>query len=156
MPKIRNAIASHPIGLDSLSPVYTGPGLNFFWPQTRRQKIGVPQATLFAATAREKSADAAAGAMRQRRPRTQATKTHPHTARTGMKRVGETLRKNLLKGSAPSRENAYRLLELLAALVSQLTQLCRLTATRILSPMRNWTMNRRDMNPNAPFFPSES
>lgn len=112
IPKSKKAIASQPIGRDNLSPVYTGPGLNFFWPHTRRQKIGVPQATLFPATAREKRAAAAAGAMRQRRPKTRATRTQPQTARTGIKRRGETLRKNLLNGRAPSREKACGMLEL--------------------------------------------
>ena len=71
-------------------PVYTGPGLNFLEPQTRRQKIGVPQATLFAATAREKRAAAAAGAIRHRRPRMRATKTQPILLSVGaLRRVKE-------------------------------------------------------------------
>lgn len=37
-----------------------------------------------------------------------ATKTQPHTARTGMNRRALTLRKNLLKGRAPSREKAFK------------------------------------------------
>ena len=92
MPKVRKSNAVHPVtnlaytmlgpGSDLPMallnrPVYTGPGTNFLSPQRSRQRIGVPHATLLAATAREKSAAAAAGAMRQRRPRTRATKTQP-------------------------------------------------------------------------------
>lgn len=115
-------MANHPIGRENLSPVYTGPGLNFFWPQTSRHKMGVPHATLFAATASENSAEAAAGAMRQSSPSTHATSTQPHTARTGISKRGETRRKKVLKGRAPSREKA---------------QLWRLTATRMERPIRN-------------------
>jgi hypothetical protein len=61
---------------------------------------------LFAATVSEKSAEAAAGAMRQRRPRTLASRTQPQTARTGISRRGEIWRKKVLKGRVASRENA--------------------------------------------------
>jgi hypothetical protein len=106
MPKARKTMAVQPMTLLN-RPVYTGPGTNFSPPQTRRQKIGVPHATLFAATAREKSAAAAAGAMRQRRPRMRAMKTQPQTARTGIRRRACTWLKKPEKGRAPSRENAY-------------------------------------------------
>jgi hypothetical protein len=90
MPKPKKAMASQPMGRESLSPVYTGPGLNLAWPQTRRQRMGVPHATLLPATAREKRAAAAAGAMRQRRPSTQAARAHPQTVRTGIISFGDT------------------------------------------------------------------
>lgn len=47
--------------------------------------MGKPQARLLPATASEKSADAAAVAIRQRRPRMMAAKTAPQTVRSGMK-----------------------------------------------------------------------
>ena len=61
MPKTRKVTAAHASGIENL-PVWNGPGVNFFWPQTTRAKIGTPQARLFPATAREKRADAAAKA----------------------------------------------------------------------------------------------
>lgn len=59
MPKIRKMTAAQAIGIENL-PVWNGPGVNFFCPQTARAKMGMPQARLFPATAREKSAEAAA------------------------------------------------------------------------------------------------
>ena len=50
-------------------------------------------------------------------------------------------RKKEENGSAPSREKAH---------------IWREAATKIDSPMRYWTMNRKDMNPKAPCFPSAS
>jgi N-acetylneuraminic acid mutarotase len=105
MPKIKKTMAVQPMTLLN-RPVYTGPGTNFFPPQTKRQNIGVPHATLFAATARENSAAAAAGAMRQSRPRIRATKTQPQTARMGIRRRECTWLKKPEKGRAPSREKA--------------------------------------------------
>lgn len=106
VPKIKNRTASQAIGVDSL-PVYIGPGLNFFWPQTTRQKMGVPQARLFPATASENSADAAAGAIRHNKPRTAANTAHPTVVRTGIyPNVFDMGRKKLENGKAPSREKA--------------------------------------------------
>lgn len=70
--------------------------------------MGVPQARLLPATAREKRADAAAGAIKQRRPRMAARKTQPQTQRRGMYPIRiEILRKKLENGSAPSLEKAH-------------------------------------------------
>lgn len=106
IPKIKKMMAVHAIGTLSL-PVKNGPGLNFFWPHTTRQKMGIPHAKLLPATASEKSAVAAAGAIRHKRPSMAANKTHPQTVRRGMypKRL-EIGRKKLENGSAPSLENA--------------------------------------------------
>jgi len=85
--------------------------------------MGRPQARLLPATTREKSAAAAAGAMRQRRPRTAASKTQPQIVRKGMYPIlFEIGLKKLENGRAPSRENA---------------QVCLDAATRIERPMAN-------------------
>jgi hypothetical protein len=77
-----------------------------------RQNIGVAHARLLPATQREKRAFAAAGAIRQRRPRTAPNRAQPQTARTGVKgKMVEMGRKKLLNGRAPSRENAQDCLE---------------------------------------------
>lgn len=77
--------------------------------------MGVPQARLLPATASEKSACAAAGAISDSSPRTAASPAQPQMARSGMKpNFCEMGRKKDEKGRAPSREKA---------------QLCRLAAT---------------------------
>jgi len=69
--------------------------------------MGVPQATLLPATARENRACAAAGAIRDSNPRIAATKQHPQIALSGMyPAFTEITLKNLENGKAPSLEKA--------------------------------------------------
>jgi hypothetical protein len=73
-----------------------------------RQKIGVAQARLFPATHSEKSALAAAGAIRHSRPSRAPKIAQPQTVRTGVYgKYVEIGRKKLLNGKAPSREKAH-------------------------------------------------
>ena len=55
MPKTRKTIDAQAIGIEN-RPVWKGPGLNFAWPQTTLDTIGINQARLFPATASENNA----------------------------------------------------------------------------------------------------
>lgn len=141
MPKTKNTIAVHAIGMDIL-PVWNGPGLNLACPHTTLARIGISQARLFPATANENTACAAAGAINVNKPSIIAAKTQPQTVRSGMyPNLAEMGRKKLLKGKAPSREKAHAWRE---------------AATRMERPMRNWTMKRRVIMAMVPCFPKAS